>query len=213
MLSIELPLQALLARVKKLTSRLASNPNLSLVEREKLETRVHSCEEEMVKYTSAQTNKLYPKVSNHLSIALPALVEIYARLQHPMTKQAVEDVLWEVNDQCDGVLSWEEYHSYFFRCQNDTTGLEPMDFYYLVSFLMYDKDVSGTLTMDEAMRMLYLKYGRYKMEEEMTMIFGQKLLDIRLKNLTFSQFYCALNNRREELMDQFMNDKKVYSND
>ena len=89
-----------------------------------------------------------------MSIKSITLLEVYSRLNHTISKTSVEDVIWEVNDRLDGNISMNEYMAYYNRCKCDQSGLEPMDFYYLLCFLMYDKSLSGTLTIDEAMHML-----------------------------------------------------------
>ena len=84
------------------------------------------------------------------------LAEVYARLRHARTRTQIDDTIWEVNDRLDGYITWNEFTTYYERCKSDKTGLEPMDFYYLLCFLMYDKDHTGTLTIDEAMHMMYV---------------------------------------------------------
>lgn len=83
------------------------------------------------------------------------LMEVFnTRLHHNQSRAQVDDVIWEVNDKLDGCITWDEYNRYYQRCKEDATGLEPMDFFYLVCFLMYDKDCTGELSIDEAMHML-----------------------------------------------------------
>ena len=59
------------------------------------------------------------------------LVQVYGKLNHNLSKGQVDDVIWEVNDRLDRSITWDEYMAYYQRCKEDTTGLEPMDFYYL----------------------------------------------------------------------------------
>ena len=90
------------------------------------------------------------------SIDVRILVEAYSRLHHHPTRPEIEEILWEVDDHLDGTLDWDEITTYYKRCKADSTGLEPMDFYYLLSFLMYDQDKTGYVTIDTVMKMMYV---------------------------------------------------------
>ena len=68
-------------------------------------------------------------------------------MHHPQTYAQVEDTIWEVNDRLDGHITWSEYKKNYERCKNDKTGLEPSNLFYLISFLMYDKDGGGSVKL------------------------------------------------------------------
>lgn len=34
----------------------------------------------------------------------------------------VEDMIWEVDEDCDGAVSWAEFQAMYHRCRNDRTG-------------------------------------------------------------------------------------------
>ena len=55
----------------------------------------------------------------------------------------------------------------FQRNITDTTGLEPFQLFNVVQFMMYDKDNSGKVTVDETMHMLYARYGKARLESQM----------------------------------------------
>ncbi len=71
------------------------------------------------------------------------------------TKAEVLDMIWEVDENLDQCVDWEETHLMFLRNANDVTGLEPSKFYNMIHFMMYDISNSGTVSVDEAMNMLY----------------------------------------------------------
>ena len=45
------------------------------------------------------------------------------------------------------------------RCINDTEELEPKRLFYLVQFLMYDKDSKKFITEEDTLELLYVRYG------------------------------------------------------
>ena len=51
----------------------------------------------------------------------------------------VEDMIWEVDEDCDHAVSWDEFKLMFHRCRNDRTGLEPRKLFNVVEFMMHDK--------------------------------------------------------------------------
>ena len=76
----------------------------------------------------------------------------------------------------------------------DTTGLEPYRFFNVVQFMMYDKDSSGTVTLDETMAMLYARYGRDQLETQMKELFGEDLKTADGDGvLSFNEFLDAVN--------------------
>lgn len=62
------------------------------------------------------------------------------RLQYKkLSMSTVEDMIWEVDEDCDGFVSWEEFKSMFYRVRHDKTGWEPRRLFNLVEFMMHDK--------------------------------------------------------------------------
>ena len=40
-------------------------------------------------------------------------------------KSEVQNIIWEVDDDCDKCLDWEEFKAMFYWVRNDKTGFEP----------------------------------------------------------------------------------------
>jgi len=81
-------------------------------------------------------------------------------------RATVEDMVWEVDEDCDGGIDWEEFKSMFQRIRQDKTGWEPRRLFNVVEFMMHDKDGSGTIDMDECMEVLFRRFGKAKLEEK-----------------------------------------------
>ncbi|GBG32825.1 Calmodulin [Hondaea fermentalgiana] len=103
------------------------------------------------------------------------LAECLKTLGKPNSKKEIEEMIWEVDESLDGVVDWEEFKLTYQRNLADTTGLEPCQLFNVIQFMIYDKDGSGKVTVDETMHMLYTRYGRDRLEGQMKLLFGEDL--------------------------------------
>lgn len=84
-------------------------------------------------------------------------------------------MIWEVDEDMDGAVSFKELALCYQRNLADDTGLEPFQLFNLAQFLIYDKDGSGQVSVDETMHMLFCRYGKERLNEKMTELFGADL--------------------------------------
>mmetsp|Transcript_2743 Transcript_2743/g.8060 ORF Transcript_2743/g.8060 Transcript_2743/m.8060 type:complete len:198 (+) Transcript_2743:63-656(+) len=78
----------------------------------------------------------------------------------------VADMIWEVDENCDGLVTWEEFIGMFHRCKRDQTGLEPHKLFQVVEFMMHDVDNSGSISQDELMEILFARFGKDQLLEK-----------------------------------------------
>ena len=64
-------------------------------------------------------------------IHAPDLNEALKALGRRCTKKEIEDMIWEVDENLDGCVDWEEFRLMFQRNITDTTGLEVSGWVYL----------------------------------------------------------------------------------
>lgn len=89
-------------------------------------------------------------VSSRFQIGSKSLQTIYERLGCSIStfgKSYVEDLIWQVNDNLDGSISYEEFEMSFVRARNDRSGMEPAELFYLTCFLMFDMECSGKVSV------------------------------------------------------------------
>ena len=114
-----------------------------------------------------------------------------------MVQTEIEDMIWEVDEDCDQGLNWAEFQAMYHRCNNDKTGgqhaalacqagnkstldlkvelyagYEPRRLFNVVQFVMNDKEGSGNVSLEGAMQILYLRYGRGLLDAQLEEIFG-----------------------------------------
>jgi hypothetical protein len=66
----------------------------------------------------------------------------------------VSELIWEIDDSLEGRLTWANFSSAYYRCRRNASGFEPRGLLYLIEFLLMDKDLSGSVSVDEAMQAL-----------------------------------------------------------
>ena len=142
---------------------------------------------------------------------------ILERLGYTPEPGEVEDILWEVDDDRDGGLSWEEFSSLcvvrtcaqscqqtlrhdfayitsadrYDRVRNDTDGLEPHRLFSLIEFLMFDLDADGFVGVEEAVELFYRRYGRevlFKKEAVKGMVLDNSAAGAQGHLLSFHDF-------------------------
>ncbi|CAD8075808.1 unnamed protein product [Paramecium sonneborni] len=131
-----------------------------------------------------------------------------------LTKSEIDLMLWEVDENLDGKVSWTEFLNMYKKCTIDKTGLEPKSLFHMVQFLMYlpldRKDLKQLLRIHQNYYMLDLV--------EIHAIFGdeEKNKDGQEKAISFSEYMEKINERaiqqrklrKEEQKQQFQYFKK-----
>ena len=114
-------------------------------------------------------------------------------------KSQVNLIIWEVDDDLDGYVSKEEFLTMYKRCivsealakkSGLEPRLEPRKLFNLVQFLMYDKTFKGRVTVEETLQILFVRYGRDKLDDEIKAIFGEeeKNPDGSDKEITYGEY-------------------------
>jgi len=107
-------------------------------------------------------------------IDVPELYAYVRYLGYRPKKNEVDDMIWEVDENGDGVIDWEEFQLMFQRARDDKkSGWEPKRLYTMVEFMMVDKDGSGTIDVDECMEILYRQFGKHGLEEKVLQFMSQ----------------------------------------
>lgn len=79
----------------------------------------------------------------------------------------------------------------YHRCRNDIAGTEPRRLFNVAEFVMNDKQGLGTVSMENAMQIMYLRYGRDNLDAQLRDVFGTSDLNSG-KTLTLTEFLSSL---------------------
>jgi calmodulin len=121
------------------------------------------------------------------------LVEELDFLGHRITEKEAALTIWEVDDDNDGCVDWDEFKTMFYRVRDDESGCEPRKLFNVVDFLMLDKNHSGSVDMDECVTLLYARYGKEQVETNLKQMKAENHKSLMVdaaneKNVNFSFF-------------------------
>ena len=122
---------------------------------------------------------------------------------HKINEKEAALTIWEVDDDNDGAVDWEEFKTMFYRVRDDETGCEPRKLFNLVDFLMLDKNHSGSVDMDECITLLYTRYGKEAVEQNLAAMKAEDHSSLRAdaaneKNVNFS-FFAEIHRRCKKM--------------
>ena len=138
------------------------------------------------------------------------LIKTLQILGEKPTKSEVDLMIWviilsltclqEVDDDLDKHVSKIEFEKMYKRCISDESGLEPRKLYNLVVFLMYDKEFKGRVTVEDTLQLLYVRYGRERLDDEIQAIFGEneKTNEGNEKFIEYHEYIEKINHRAME---------------
>jgi calmodulin len=130
------------------------------------------------------------------------LNQVFIALNHKPKRGEVDDLLWEVDEDCDGCISWQEFQRLYHRCREDATGYEPRGFFNVVEFVMNDKESTGQISLEEAMQIMYLRHGRAELDAKLEEVFGTSDLNSG-KTLALTEFLSCLHaNQVKQLLNR-----------
>ncbi|KAL4114002.1 hypothetical protein PRIC2_014994 [Phytophthora ramorum] len=109
------------------------------------------------------------------------------------SKGEVQWMIWEIDDDLDGSVSWEEFKGCYVRTLLDSQDLELNQLYYLTQFLLCDTDSSQTVSADEITAELQRIGGTEHLTAKLwSVLEGESEEQQLLRKLTLSEFLDAM---------------------
>lgn len=90
-------------------------------------------------------------------VGVKAIRKVLRTLCDAFPKDEMDMMIWEVDENLDGYVSEVEFEKMYKRCVTDALEQEPKKLYYLVQFLMYDKEKKGYITVEDTLEILYIR--------------------------------------------------------
>lgn len=114
-------------------------------------------------------------------------------LGHKCRRVDCENMVWEVDENNDGGVDWDEFVTMFYRAKDDELGWEPRKLYNIVDFMMVDKDCSGTIDVDECMEILYRRFGKDNLEQKVNEFMALDTDDDDEPSIGFAEYMVGIN--------------------
>jgi len=108
-------------------------------------------------------------------ISFKDLDAVIKSLGKTLTKRQIDQMIWEVDENLDEMIDYEELQLTYYRNITDTTGNEPCLFFKLLDFMIFDGSHKGYIIEDDCMEILYARFGGGYLEREMKLLFGNRL--------------------------------------
>ena len=86
-----------------------------------------------------------------------ALRKMLKKLTGKYNKKDIELMIWEVDTNLNGYISYDEYERMYKNCIIDKKEREPKRLYTLVQFLMFDKEHKGYITEEDTLEILCIR--------------------------------------------------------
>lgn len=114
-----------------------------------------------------------------------ALRKILRPLINQNMKDEIDLMIWENDENLDKYIDYNEYEKMYKRCIEDKKEEESKKLYYLIQFLMYDKEKKGYIIEEDTLEILFIRYGP-KFEDAITDIFAYYfyLVNLKISKLT-----------------------------
>jgi hypothetical protein len=139
--------------------------------------RLKDAEELQNKVTSLQNELAHLENKKDKKFSCADVFQMMQTLKYKITKLQVEEYVWEVDEDLDQCVNWNEMKLMYTRNLRDKTGLEPNRIFNVTQFLIYDRNENNKVSVDETMNMLYARYGRAKMEMKLKELFGANMME------------------------------------
>ena len=154
----------------------------------------------------------------HERFGKKALRKIFKKLTGTFNKKDIELMIWEVDTNLNGYISFDEYEKMYKRCVIDKKELEPKKLYTLVQFLMFDKEHKGYITEEDTLEVLCVRNNN-GLDNAINDIFMEEIKDekgkiIRTKNkrdtINYEEFSERMHSLSLRQRTLFMNKKKNF---
>lgn len=156
----------------------------------------------------------------HKKFGVKAIRKVFHKLTKNLNKNEIKLMIWEVDTNLDGFISFEEYERMYKRCVLDNDEREPKKLYYLVQFLMFDKEKKNYITIEDTLEILCVR-NTDGIDSAINDIFGiiekdekgnvKKTGSVKLnETLNYDQFAERMHSLSLKKRTMLMNKKKAF---
>ncbi len=96
---------------------------------------------------------------------------LHTHLDHAVSLASTSEAVWEIDDDHDGKISWDEFRTAMDRCLNDQHAREPQQVFNVVLFSVFSGG-SSVLSQQSLKGLLNLRFGKELAKDKLTKGFG-----------------------------------------
>ena len=147
-----------------------------------------------------------------------ALRKVIRTLCEEFAKDELEGMVWEADDNLDGYVSEKEFINMYKKCITDEKEEEGKKLFYLIQFLMYDKDEKHKITVEDTLEILCARYPS-NVDQVIDSIFDVETGEFDAKGkpkkkkretITFLEYAQRMHDIALDKRDEISNAKKIF---
>ena len=145
-----------------------------------------------------------------------ALRKIIRKLCNEFAKDELDYMIWEADENLDGYVSEDEFENMYKKCISDENEEEGKKLFYLIQFLMYDKDEKHEITVEDTLEILCARHQN-NVDQVLDSIFDIEKIDkngkkrkIKRETLSFLEYAQRMHELSMKKRNQISNLKKTF---
>ena len=146
-----------------------------------------------------------------------ALRKTIRNLCDEYAKDEIEQMIWEVDENSDGYVSEKEFTDMYKKCIVDDKEEEAKKLFYLVQFLMYDKENKHYITVEDTLEILCAR-NQAQMDANIDAIFDIEVKDpktgkvkkMKKEQMTYLEYADRMHKISMKKRNEISNRKKLF---
>ena len=145
-----------------------------------------------------------------------ALRKIIRKLCNEFAKDELDYMIWEADENLDGYVSEDEFENMYKKCISDENEEEGKKLFYLIQFLMYDKDGKHEITVEDTLEILCARYQN-NVDQALDAIFDIEKIDengkkrkVKRGTLSFLEYAQRMHELSMKKRNEISNIKKTF---
>ena len=146
-----------------------------------------------------------------------ALRKTIRNLCDEYAKDEIEQMIWEVDENSDGYVSEKEFTNMYKKCIVDEKEEEAKKLFYLVQFLMYDKENKHYITVEDTLEILCAR-NQAQMDANIDAIFDIEVKDpktgkvkkMKKEQMTYLEYADRMHKISMKRRNEISNRKKLF---
>ena len=145
-----------------------------------------------------------------------ALRKIIRKLCNEFAKDELDNMIWEADENLDGYVSEDEFENMYKKCISDENEEEGKKLFYLIQFLMYDKDGKHEITVEDTLEILCARYQN-NVDQALDAIKKKKKIDengkkrkVKRGTLSFLEYAQRMHELSMKKRNEISNIKKTF---